>query len=626
MALGSILEFTIPTSGSTPFLIASGPDDSLWFTEVATNKIGRITTAGAFTEYVTAGNPGGIAVGPDGALWFTEVSGNRIGRITTGGAITEFDIPTSDSAPHAIAAGPDGNLWFAEAATNKIGRITTTGVFTEYSLTGIVTPFSIVAGLDGALWFTEIAGNRIGRITTAGVITEFTVPTPNSSPALLTVASDGAIWFTEAVANKIGRIAPNGTITEFSIPTVNRAPQGIAAGPDGAIWFTENAGNKIGRIDANGTISEFAVQTPNAGVFGITSGADGNLWFTEFNTNKIAFIQPANHRPVATITDHSVRIDDWTQLSTWISFSDPDANTARQYQFYDDGASASSGYFWTSASAHHAAETYITVDAADLGNVWLRGGRSGGTETIWIRVSDGTDWSRWDSFSFTTQTNNAPSATINDQSVQTNQWTQVRTWLTYSDTDGDAATLYQFWDEGTAANSGYFWTTANAHHPADTPITVNAADLDNVWLRGGQTAGTETVWVRAFDGVAWSPWDAFDFTTLPNTAPTATVSDHTLHINEWAEVNSWVTYGDADGNPATLFQFWDEGTAPNSGYFWTPANAHHPADTPVTVNAANLADTWVRGGQATGTEMLWVRAFDGTSWSAWDSFVLTTIV
>src|SRR6266481_945342 len=89
-------EFTIPTANSTPQAIIVGPDDALWFTEQASNKIGRITSVGhnkiennttavVITEFpvTTASSmPTGITVGPDNALWFTEYSGNNIGRIT----------------------------------------------------------------------------------------------------------------------------------------------------------------------------------------------------------------------------------------------------------------------------------------------------------------------------------------------------------------------------------------------------------------------------------------------------------------------------------------------------------------------------------------------------------------
>jgi virginiamycin B lyase len=67
----------------------------------------------------------GLVTGPDGALWFTETDAGRIGRMTTAGAVTDFAIPTAASSPFAIKAGPDGALWFAESDARKIGRITT---------------------------------------------------------------------------------------------------------------------------------------------------------------------------------------------------------------------------------------------------------------------------------------------------------------------------------------------------------------------------------------------------------------------------------------------------------------------------------------------------------------------
>src|SRR5262245_54757130 len=108
----------------------------------------------------------------------------------------------------------------------------------------------------------------------------------------------------------------------------------------------------------------------------------------------------------------------------------------------------------------------------------------------------------------------APVAIINNQSLRISEWGRVANWLSYTDADGNPAVRYEFYDAGTAANSGYFWTPTNDHHPANTSIVVDAADLASVWIRGGTVAASETMWVRAFDGAEWSTWDAFTFTTI----------------------------------------------------------------------------------------------------------------
>ena len=285
---GGITEYLVPSANSFPEGITSGPDGALWFTELGSNKIGRVSTSGAFTEFtIPSANsaPTGITSGPDGALWFTELATNKIGRITTGGVFTEYTIPTANSGVEAIVAGPDGALWFTEDAS-KIGRITTAGVFTEYTIPSIKSsPERITVGADGALWFTENSTNKIGRITTAGVFTEYTIPTVGAGPEGITTGPDGALWFTED-ANKIGRVTTSGVFTEYTIPTASAGAEAITPGLDGALWFTEDAG-KIDRITTAGAITEINIPTAGSIPEEVISGPDGGMWFVESGTGKV---------------------------------------------------------------------------------------------------------------------------------------------------------------------------------------------------------------------------------------------------------------------------------------------------------------------------------------------------
>jgi streptogramin lyase len=60
------------------------------------------------------------ATGHDNNMWFVEEGTNKIGRITSTGAITEFDVPTAGGHPDLITTGPDGNLWLGQSVTAEV--------------------------------------------------------------------------------------------------------------------------------------------------------------------------------------------------------------------------------------------------------------------------------------------------------------------------------------------------------------------------------------------------------------------------------------------------------------------------------------------------------------------------
>src|SRR5262245_3903924 len=101
-------------------------------------------TDGMVTEFPLP-NPGSgpttIALAADGSLWFTESAGNRIGRMSPDGSgLGEFALPKPNSSPRIIALGADGNMWFSEHTGNRMGRITPDGGMSEFA---IATPNSM---------------------------------------------------------------------------------------------------------------------------------------------------------------------------------------------------------------------------------------------------------------------------------------------------------------------------------------------------------------------------------------------------------------------------------------------------------------------------------------------------
>src|SRR4051794_33265163 len=88
--------------------------------------LGAPAATGAFSEFPLP-NPGSgpktVAIARDGTVWFTESAGNRIGRMAPDGSgLVEYALPHPNSSPRIITAGSDGNFWFSEHVGNRMGR------------------------------------------------------------------------------------------------------------------------------------------------------------------------------------------------------------------------------------------------------------------------------------------------------------------------------------------------------------------------------------------------------------------------------------------------------------------------------------------------------------------------
>ena len=220
---GVITEYQLLANGSsrlpgfaTPESITAGSDGALWFVDQFT-QIGRITTAGSSTLY---GNPNnayqdggfGITSGPDGAIWFTEdgcsgcnpVIPPQIGRITTAGAFSQYAVPSVTSQPTGITAGPNNSIWFTESGSggSKIGTfpVATLTVSPIGSGSGQIT--SSPSGINcspsaNACVAGFIAGTQVTLTASAGSNSAFTGWSgggcSGTAPCTVTLGSSAAV-------------------------------------------------------------------------------------------------------------------------------------------------------------------------------------------------------------------------------------------------------------------------------------------------------------------------------------------------------------------------------------------------------------------------------------------------
>jgi hypothetical protein len=182
------------------------------------NAVGNINTNGTVTNIyqlpVPGSEPSAITAGPDGALWFTEFLANKIGRITTSGAITEFPLPfnpelLTNVAAFGIILGPDNNLWFSEYndIVGTIGRITPAGVLTVFpTITAASFPTFLATDATN-VWFGEFSSggfsavdDRIGEIIPAQALS---LSAGNSSTATETFSGNVATFYNSDPTNTV---------------------------------------------------------------------------------------------------------------------------------------------------------------------------------------------------------------------------------------------------------------------------------------------------------------------------------------------------------------------------------------------------------------------------------------
>ena len=440
---GTITEYSAGlNTGSIPsWGIVAGTDGRMWFTDRgATKAIGAINTSThVIAEYHTGlipSIPTTIAAGSDGALWFTD--SNSLGRITTAGAITEYTSGLTVN-PNTIAAGSDGNIWYANDSTTvpTIGRLalggpvntglpTVSGSAVQGQALSVTaggwsgTPVPAVgyqwqdcdqsgnncANVAGATSSSYVLGagdlgdtvrvivtatNSLGYAPVA--LAQSAVVTGGPVNAALPVVS-GAVQQGQAVS------VSNGTWTGYPTPAYTYQWQDCNATGTGcsnitgatassytpaatdvahtliAIVTATNASGTVSTASAAtglvvGLISEFSSGLNAGGVpYAVTPGADGNVWFTDDSS-----ATPAIGRitPTGVITEYSTGLNAGSKPLQGIVIG-PDGNV----WFTDNGTTPAIGKLnpstgaiteYSSGLISGSSPRFITVGAD--GNLWF---------------------------------------------------------------------------------------------------------------------------------------------------------------------------------------------------------------------------------------------------------------
>src|ERR1043166_4664664 len=238
-------------------------------------------------------------------------------------------------------------------------------------------------------------------------------------------------------------------------------------------------------------------------------------------------------------------------------FNASDADDAIvQYQLWDSGTDPTSGHFAIGGIAQPANQA-IALGAADLANTQWLAGNSNGIETVWVRAYDGSDWSAWASWTMTSR-NAAPAVTVQNIAATVAQPVAASSFVSATDPDHGAIAWYELWDGG--ATGGYF-SVNGARQGSNQDIIVRPADLAHTSYVGGHSAGSETLWARAYDGADWGEWKSFTATTQgpANHAPVVVAGASRVGTGEALPGALLFSASDADGDPVVRYELMDDG-------------------------------------------------------------------
>jgi poly(3-hydroxybutyrate) depolymerase len=287
IAVSSIRIFRLPAPHAEPFDVALSSDGSVWFTEFAADKIGRISRAGILMQFkvpTADAGPYQITAGAHGTMWFTEYNTTKIGRASPSGHIAEFQIPRPSYGGTAITGSAAGQVLAADPA-GFVDVVSASGVISRIKVPSVLgVPFAIARLANGAVWLSELTGyyefSRHLLLFPAGrdrPSRTLTLSSPLSNVVALAPGNGGTVWLADFGSSDIGEVRPDGRVSVFDIGTPFGGLSDIVQGPDGSMWFSEQDG-VIGRVTDNGSLTQLTLPSPASNPDGIAAGPGKTVW------------------------------------------------------------------------------------------------------------------------------------------------------------------------------------------------------------------------------------------------------------------------------------------------------------------------------------------------------------
>ncbi len=280
-----------------PNALAMGPDDALYFPQVALGEIWRVAVSGGPAERVIAGLalPTAVKFSPRGELYTTEAGSGDLTRIDLTSRTRQVIAKLRPGIDN-FAFAPDGRLFVSHFIDGGVAEIDAQGQARSLVAAGLVGPFGIAAGADGMLYIAD--GMSLAIMHPDG--------TQAARPALL-VNHDFPGFVRGVATARAGRCflsTSAGTVAEYEAgretivwATGLDQPTGLAIAPDGALVVCETGTGRVLQIDPKDGTTVLAAGL--SGPVGIAVRKDGTCFVSEAAAGRVAHV--ANGQATAVV-------------------------------------------------------------------------------------------------------------------------------------------------------------------------------------------------------------------------------------------------------------------------------------------------------------------------------------
>ena len=302
-------------SFKNPYAIALDAAANLYVTDKGNFKLRKITPLGVVTDFAGSGTAGylnsatassaqfkdvtGITADIAGNIYVSDMADNRIRKISTAGAVTTFAGSgaaayadgTGNAAqfnnPWGLASDIAGNIYVGDTYNNKIRKITPGGVVTSIagstngsndgisSSAQFLNPANVALDIAGNVYISDYGNQKIRKLGLNNYVT--------------TLAGDGTSGSTDG----LGVTAGPGNFASFNYPS------GLNLDAAGNSYIADQNNNKIRKINSAGATTTLAgsgaagsaegvglLATFNAPV-GVALDFSGTLYVADASNNKI---------------------------------------------------------------------------------------------------------------------------------------------------------------------------------------------------------------------------------------------------------------------------------------------------------------------------------------------------